>query len=111
MGRRKYKDYDDPPYFRLAREILFECKEWRGLSAAAKLLYIHIKAKYNGSNDGKIKVTYAELKGSRGLSSPRTISKAQKELEEEEWIIKTEHGGLYRHYNLFKLTWKYDGLA
>lgn len=109
MGRRrKYKHDNDPPYFRLARELLYECKEWKELSPAAKLLYMYIKARYNGSNNGKIKVPYGDLKGSKGLSSPKTFSNAQKELIDKEWIIKTEYGGMFRYSNLYELTWKYD---
>ena len=109
--RKKYKHWDDPPYARLARDLLFECVEWKALSPPAKLLYLHIKAKYNGSNNGDIKLTYSELKGSCGLSSPKTISKAQNELIEKEWIKKTAYGGLYRYSNLYELTWNYDILS
>ena len=61
------------------------------------LLYLHIKAKYNGSNNGKIRLPYSELEGINGISSPKTISKAQQELIDKGWITKTKHGGLYRY--------------
>ena len=108
-GRKKQRD--EPPYFRLARDLLFECNEWKKLTPFAKLLYLHIKAKYNGSNDGKIRLSYSELEGSLGLSSPSTISKAKEELIQKEWIRISRHGGMYRFFNLYSLTWKYDCLS
>lgn len=108
--RRRKKEGDSPSYVRLARDLLFFSKEWKELSQAAKLLYLHLKAKYNGSNNGDIRLSYSELKGIKGIASPKTISKAQEELFNKGWIKITQHGGLYRHYNLYKLTWRFDCL-
>lgn len=105
------KHKDTIPFVWIAKDMLLNCKEWKELSAAAKLLYQYIKTKYNGSNNGKIKLSYLELKGIKGISSPGTISKAQKELLKDEWIKITQHGGLYRYSNLYKLTWKHDPLC
>lgn len=82
--------------------------EWGELTPAAKLLYIHLKSKYNGSNNGSIRLYYSELKGIKGISSSSTISKARKELEDKGWIKREKLGGLYRYYNEYKLTGKYD---
>lgn len=109
--RRRKKERDTEPYVRLARYMLFDSKEWKDLSPAAKLLYLHIKAKYNGSNNEKIRLSYSELKGNTGISSPKTISNAQKELIKKGWIERAKYGGLYRYSNLYKLTWKYDCLT
>jgi hypothetical protein len=87
---------------------MLKLEEWKNLSPAAKILYIHLKTKYNGSNNGDIYLHYSELKGIRGLSSHSTISKALKELQDKGWVEKTEMGGLYRHSNKFKLTGKVD---
>jgi len=94
----------------LGRRMLLRCEEWKKLSPSAKLLYILLKAKFNGSNNGEIKLHYSELKGIKGLSSDSTISKAIKELEQNEWIKKTVCGGLFRHSNMFLLTGKYDDM-
>ena len=90
--------------------MLFNCSGWKDLSSSAKLLYIYIKSKYNGSNNGEIKLSYSELSGVKGISSSRTISKAQSELTEKEWIQIITHGGLYRYSTLYKLTWRFDTL-
>ena len=87
---------------------MLRCKEWKDLGPAAKIAYLHLKAKYNGQNNGKIRLYYSELKGNKGISSPATIANALKELVSKGWIIKTKLGGLYRHNNEFKLTGKYD---
>ena len=83
-------------------------KQWRGLSAAAKIFYWHLKGGYNGSNNGEIKFPYRAMKDVVGCSNPRTISRASQELQKKEWIEIEERGGLYRHNNLYKLTFKYD---
>jgi len=95
-------------FIMIGREMLFGCPEWKKLSGAAKLLYITLKGKYNGFNNGEIKLCYSELKGVRGLSSSSTIAKAFKELVDKEWIIHVGMGGLYRHPNVYELTGKYD---
>jgi len=92
----------------LGRGMLLKSPEWKSLSPAAKLAYIYLKAKYNGSNNGGIRLYYSELKGVKGVSSSTTISNALRELEKKEWIRRTMLGGLYRHFNEFELTGKYD---
>ena len=104
---KRKKDNRFNSFVAIPRKIL-RGEEWKKLSPGAKLLYIHIKSKYNGGNNGKIRLYYSELKGNRGLSSPATISKAIKELESNGWILRTQNGGLIRYYNKFKLTGKYD---
>ena len=86
----------------------FKMKQWQGLSGAAKIFYWHLKARYNGSNNSEIKLPYRAMKDVVGCSSPKTISRASKELQKKEWIEIEERGGLYRHNNLYKLTFKYD---
>ena len=68
---------------------------WRGLSAAAKIFYIHLKGRYNGANNGEIRLSYAAMRGVRGCSNRHTIAKAIKELETKKWIkIKKKRGSL-----------------
>lgn len=81
---------------------------WRGLSAAAKIFYVHLKARYNGANNGDIKLPYSAMRGVKGCTTHRTISRAIKELEAKGWIKIKTRGGLYRHNNFYRLTWKHD---
>ncbi len=46
---------------------MLKSKEWKGLSASAKLFYIYLKGKYNGQNNGEIRLYYSELDGVKGL--------------------------------------------
>jgi DNA-binding MarR family transcriptional regulator len=108
MGSRNKWKRSNKSFVMLGRGMLLRSQEWKELSPAAKLAYLYIKAKFNGSNNGSIRLYYSELKGVKGLSSHSTISKALKELEAKEWIKRTIKGGLYRHFNEFKLTGKYD---
>jgi DNA-binding MarR family transcriptional regulator len=93
----------------LDRSILFKCDSWKGLTPGAKLFYVYLRAKFNGGNNGQIKLHYSELKGIRGFSSNETISRSIRELEAAGWIERTRKGGLYRFQTDFKLTGKYDG--
>lgn len=99
--RKKNKRFNS--FVSIPRKTL-RSKEWKGLSSAAKIFYIHLKSKYNGYNNGDIRLYYSELKGIRGLSSSATISRARKELEEKEWIKRMKLGGLFRYYNEYELT-------
>jgi hypothetical protein len=107
MGRRRKRFAQFNNFVMLPRKML-ECKEWKELSASAKLFYIHLKRKFNGLNNTQIRLHYSELYGIRGISSDSTISKAIQELENKGWITRTKKGGLYRHFNEYALTGKYD---
>ena len=94
-----------PPFVALSRETL-RSKEWREeLSSSAKVLYIHLKYKFTGDNNGDLCLHYSELKG---LMSKATAWRAFKELQDQEWITKSRQGGIYRFVNKFELTGKYD---
>ena len=106
INKNKRKKFND--FIMLGRDMLLYCEEWKRLSPSAKLVYIHLKAKHNGSNNGEICLHYSELKTVRGLSSPSTVSNAFKELEKEGWIKRTRYGGLYRNPNKYGMTGRYD---
>lgn len=106
MGRKR-KNKGHKSFVMLPRKTL-KSQEWKELSSAAKLFYIHLKGKYNGNNNGEIRLYYSELKGIKGISSPSTISTANKELEEKGWIKRTKLGGLYRSINEYELTGNFD---
>jgi DNA-binding MarR family transcriptional regulator len=106
MARRRKKRFSKP-FVMLEKETL-RSKEWKELSPAEKLIYIKIKANYNGLNNGQIPFKYSEIEGEKGFKSSATISKTLKGLESKGWIEKTKHGGLYRFYCLYRLTGKFD---
>ena len=107
---KKSKRKWSPPFVRLERKLILKSENWKSLSPGAKILYLHLKAKYNGSNNGQIKLHYSELQNCTGFKNPKSISSAFKELETKEWIKRTKIGGLYRFTNEYRLTGKYDDL-
>ena len=104
-GRKNVRFYD---FMMLGRDMVLHCDEWKQLSPSAKILYICVKAKHNGTNNGNIILHYSELEAVEGLRSPSTVSKAFKELAQKGWITKTSNGGMYRIPNKYGLTGRYD---
>jgi hypothetical protein len=94
------KNKKSPSFVMLPREMLLS-KEWQSLSRPAMLVYIYLKWRYNGANNGEISFIYKEHDW---LYASATISKALKDLERNQWIVKTQHGGLYRYFCKYKLT-------
>ena len=92
------------PFVMLDRAML-NSAEWKALSHSEMIVYTYIKRNFNGSNNGEIPLKYTELKG---IMAPATISKALKGLEANDWIEKTQYGGLHRYYCKYKLTGRYD---
>jgi hypothetical protein len=103
--RQRKKRFNN--FIMIPRKIL-KSEEWKNLGPAAKILYIHLKAKYNGSNNGTIHLHYSELAGIKGLQSHSTISRAFKELEDKTWIRRIKLGGFRRYSNEFELTGRFD---
>lgn len=100
MSRWRKKQRPKCPPFVMLEKGMLKSEEWKNLSKPTKLIYIYLKAKYNGRNPEELKLTYIELKDE---FAPATISKAFRELEEKGWVEKTKYGGLFRYYNLYKL--------
>lgn len=104
------RDKWSPPFVRMEKRLLLKDENWHQLSQGAKVLYLILKSKYNGQNNGQIRLHYSELQNMRGFRSPRAIAAAFKELEQDEWIERTKKGGLFRYVNEYRLTGKFDGL-
>jgi hypothetical protein len=105
-GRRDYYS----SFVGIERHVLFKCESWRNLSLRAKIVYLYLKAKYNGKNNGEIQLHFSELAALPGFNSRRAFYGSAKELEGAGWIERTNPGGLYRNPNLYKLTGRYDGM-
>lgn len=97
-------------FVRLPRELIFRSEEWRNLSPRAKVFYLTLKAKYNGANNGDIRLCYSELKTDASFKSPKSVSAAMRELEKGEWIVRVKRGGLFRYENRFRITGKFDAM-
>lgn len=95
-----------PPFVALPRQTL-KSPEWRtGLSSSAKILYLHLKNKFVGYNNGEICLHYSEVSDFMAMA---TIRKSFKELEEKGWIeVSRKIGGDYRFTKTYTLTGRHD---
>ncbi|MCK5615454.1 hypothetical protein KAR91_77035 [Candidatus Pacearchaeota archaeon] len=100
MSRKKAKS----PPFAMIRLDLLRDPEWRKLSNSAKVVYIHLRAKFNCKTLSEVTLTYSEMKD---MMSSRTLSKAFKELIKGKWIEKVKFGGLYGGACVYKFIGKY----
>jgi len=110
MTRRKRRKKGTLPHVGIQRDVFFK-DDYKKLSASAKIFYSYLKAKYNGSNNGEIKLSYREMKDVKGCCNSVSLAKAIRELEQKEWIKLRQYGGLYRKINKYELTFKHEGYA
>lgn len=82
-----------------------ECAEWKKLTSSEKVAYLYLRKKCMPGKNGSIALSYQDMKD---VLSAKTFSRAIKGLIVKGWIERTKHGGMYRYYNLFKITWLYD---
>lgn len=67
---------------------------WRSLSGSAVKVFIEMRSRFNGSNNGKIRLSLEE--GARTLGMGKeTVRRAQQELERKGFIVKTKPGYFY----------------
>ncbi|MEN5277434.1 hypothetical protein ABE527_10825 [Brucella sp. TWI432] len=89
------------PYLQLHRWFL-DCDAWRSLSVYARCLYIEIKRRYNGKNNGAISMSYREAEELVGCSN-KPIPMAFRDLI-ERGFIKQERRGSFKG-TPFATTW------
>ncbi|TQE98162.1 MAG: hypothetical protein FKY71_15255 [Spiribacter salinus] len=72
------------------------------LSNIAKALLLELMGQWRGRNNGDLTAAWSVLK-ERGWHSRHTVQRAEAELLETGWIVKTRQGGRNR-CNLYALT-------
>jgi hypothetical protein len=72
---------------------MIDSMAWRALSWVEKGLYVTMRRKLKGTNNGNIEATLATLKH-YGITSPATLSKGLKSLQAVGLIAKTRQGGI-----------------
>jgi hypothetical protein len=72
------------------KEILYS-RSWASLSDSAKVIYVHLKGEYNGSNEDNLKLPYSTMKN---IVSNATYWRGIKSLEEAGFIDIVFHGGI-----------------
>lgn len=108
--KKSKRDTYCPPFVGIGKDLLLKRPEWWQLSHGGRDIYLLLKAKYNGSNNGKIRLSYVEILKKRisGLRSAKAIARTFRELESEKWIERTKIGGLHRFTNEYRLLGTYD---
>lgn len=89
------------PYIQLHRWFL-DCDAWRSLNVYARCLYVEIKRRYNGKNNGAISMSYREAQELVGCSN-KPIPAAFRDLI-EKGFIKQERRGSFKG-TPFATTW------
>ncbi|MCE7999082.1 MAG: helix-turn-helix domain-containing protein [Rhodobiaceae bacterium] len=87
-GRNENEQYARLPY-RMAQHPVF-----RGLSGNALKIWIELRCRYNGSNNGKLFLSLGEAAKLLGMGKS-SADRAFKELEHRGFIVKTKQGYWY----------------
>jgi len=102
-----------PPFVLVKIEMLRDQKYQR-LSITAKMLWIYLRGQYNPNKEninpatGEIQVnlTYKQMITTKGFS-PKSMTRAIRELIKNDFIRKTEQGGRLNGMSAYSFTGKY----
>ncbi|MDU8942382.1 helix-turn-helix domain-containing protein [Ovoidimarina sediminis] len=99
-GKRSEGQYALMPY------ALLKSPAWRSLSGAAIKVYFELHARFNGGNNGRITLSYAEAAEALGMGKA-TVQRAYNELVEHGLLALEEPGNWYhRRAHEWRLTTK-----
>ena len=77
---------------------------WRSLGGAALKVFVELRGRFNGGNNGKLFLAYQEASDLLGLGRA-TIKRAFDELETKGFLVKTQQGQWYgRRATLWRIT-------
>lgn len=98
--RRSEGQYVPLPYAQLKSEA------WRSMSGAALKVYFELHTRYNGGNNGKLTLSYAEAAEALGMGKA-TVKRAYEELVEHGLLAMQKEGNWYhRRAHEWRLTTK-----
>jgi len=72
------------------KEILYS-RSWATLTDSAKVVYLHLKGEFDGSNGDRLKLPYSQMKAIMGNA---TYWRGIKSLEQAGFIDVVFHGGI-----------------
>lgn len=90
-GRNKSEQYMALPY------RMVHSDAWRTLSGPAIKILIELRSRFNGGNNGRLRLSFGEAARLLYLSKG-TISRAFKELEDKGFITKMKQGHWYGRF-------------
>ena len=89
-ARRRKKGRGTPPFIQIFKYML-ETPAWLSLPVIARAAYLHLAARYNGSNNGKISLSARVLAKELGCA-PGTAARALIKLDDAGFIRPTSIG-------------------
>jgi hypothetical protein len=88
-GRRKGGGQFVPISYPMARS-----DAWRSLSGPAAKVYVELRSRFNGYNNGRLSLSFAEAADLLAVGKS-TVGRAFEELEEKGFVEKTKQGHWY----------------
>ena len=68
---------------------------WRSLSGSAVRVWLELHTRFNGSNNGAVRLSYAEAAEALGIGKA-TAQRAFKQLQERGFLVLEKEGNWYR---------------
>jgi len=93
-GKAEFKIGDPVPekrYTAVSRDV-FMCPEVKALSHWAKSLLVDLMIDYDGSNNGKLKCSFAHMHKKWGWRSSTTLLEARRNLERARLLVRIDEG-------------------
>lgn len=105
MARRSSKKKGEGQYAPLSYAML-RSAAWRSLSGAAVKVFLELHARFNGSNNGTLRLSYAEAAEALGLGKA-TVQRAFADLQAKGFVVLVRKGNWYhRQAHEWRLTIK-----
>lgn len=105
MARRGSKKSGEGQYAPLPYAML-KSAAWRSLSGAAVKVFLELHTRFNGSNNGAVRLSYAEAAEALGIGKA-TVQRAFSDLQEKGFVVLERKGNWYhRQAHEWRLTIK-----
>lgn len=105
MARRGSKKAGEGQYAPLPYSML-KSDAWRSLSGAAVKVFLELHTRFNGSNNGAVRLSYAEAAQTLGIGKA-TVKRAFDDLQKKGFIVLEREGNWYhRQAHEWRLTIK-----
>ena len=105
VGRKGNQKRSEGQYVPLPYSQL-KSPAWRALSGSAVKLWLELHGRYNGSNNGRLTLSYAEAAEALGMGKA-SVQRAYRELEEHGFLALEKKGDWYsRRAHEWRLTTK-----
>ena len=106
MGKDRFKRANGAKHWVQLEHYLLDSPAWKGLTANAKVIYIEIKKRYNGKNNGSLALSSRDA-GDALNSSHHTGARALKELVDAGFLAVCTKSSFNRKVKLateYRLT-------